>query len=109
LSFFLFFFAKKGIQQAKKIKHTPISGKVMQPILTTTDDTKLTQSNGYVKQQQQHTDEMNGTKSSNTTQQQQSEEKVVLPVEMACMVPLRTLIGKLIHKSHSDLMTLTDT
>jgi hypothetical protein len=35
--------------------------------------------------------------------------KAVLPVEMASMVPLRTLVGKLIHKAHADLMTLTDT
>ncbi|CAO3599157.1 unnamed protein product [Absidia cylindrospora] len=38
-----------------------------------------------------------------------SKEKIVLPVEMASMVPLRTLVGKMINKAHADLMTLTDT
>ncbi|KAG0985182.1 hypothetical protein G6F29_004223 [Rhizopus arrhizus] len=38
-----------------------------------------------------------------------TEEKIVLPVEMASMVSLKSLIGKLVHKSYSDLMTLTDT
>ncbi|KAI8967316.1 mediator complex subunit MED14-domain-containing protein [Mycotypha africana] len=36
-------------------------------------------------------------------------EKIALPVEMACMVPLRVMLGKLVHKAHSDLMTLVDT
>ncbi|KAG0184516.1 mediator complex subunit [Apophysomyces sp. BC1034] len=38
-----------------------------------------------------------------------SDEKIVLPVEMASMVSLRNLVGKMIYKSHADLMTLTDT
>ncbi|KAI9273703.1 mediator complex subunit MED14-domain-containing protein [Sporodiniella umbellata] len=57
----------------------------MQPILTVEEN----QSNGPVKST--------------------PEEKVVLPVEMASMIPLKSLIGKLIHKSYADLMTLTDT
>lgn len=38
-----------------------------------------------------------------------NEAKIVLPTEMASMVSLRTLIGKLIRKGYADLMTLTDT
>lgn len=75
----------------------------MQPILSTDDTEAMTQSNGNV----QDMDEMNGTNLKHT--KHEDKEKVVLPVEMACMVPLRALIGKLVHKSHADLMTLTDT
>ncbi|ORY98525.1 mediator complex subunit MED14-domain-containing protein [Syncephalastrum racemosum] len=38
-----------------------------------------------------------------------ADNKVVLPNEMACMVPLKILVGKLIRKAYEDLMTLTDT
>ncbi|KAI8064780.1 mediator complex subunit MED14-domain-containing protein [Gongronella butleri] len=38
-----------------------------------------------------------------------AKEKMELPVEMAGMVPLRLLIGKMVSKAYSDLMTLTDT
>jgi hypothetical protein len=71
----------------------------MQPILTTTEEKQTTQTNGYVKQP-------NGTPSKPIMK---TEEKIVLPVEMASMVSLKSLIGKLVHKSYSDLMTLTDT
>ncbi|KAI8087237.1 mediator complex subunit MED14-domain-containing protein [Thamnidium elegans] len=85
----------------------------MQPISSTDDTEPITQSNGYV----QPMDNINGTDSKLTMTAatkkdktiEETQEKVVLPVEMACMVPLRALIGKLIHKSHADLMTLTDT
>lgn len=63
----------------------------MQPILINEE----TQRNGHVDGLLKHEESNN--------------EKVVLPVEMACMVPLRTLIGKLVHKAHADLMTLVDT
>ncbi|KAI8985388.1 mediator complex subunit MED14-domain-containing protein [Pilobolus umbonatus] len=69
----------------------------MQPILSTDNNT------------QQITNarpEINGFK---TKKPVINEEKIVLPVEMASMVPLKTLIGKMIYKSHADLMTLTDT
>jgi hypothetical protein len=70
----------------------------MQPTLTASEETEtITQPNGYSKK----VDQINGKST--------VEEKVVLPVEMASMVSLRALIGKLIHKSHADLMTLTDT
>lgn len=87
-----------------------ISGKVMQPILSTDDTEPITQPNGHV----QSIGGMNGTEKvslmkTDDNNENGQDEKIVLPVEMACMVPLRTLIGKLIHKSHADLMTLTDT
>jgi hypothetical protein len=70
----------------------------MQPTLTASEEIEtIAQPNGYTKQ----VDQINGKSS--------LEEKVVLPVEMASMVSLRALIGKLVHKSHADLMTLTDT
>lgn len=70
----------------------------MQPILKA-DEQQLTstQTNGYVKQ-------VNGTPKSKPNQ-----EKIVLPVEMASMISLKSLIGKLVHKSYADLLTLTDT
>lgn len=87
----------------------------MQPILSTDNTEPITQSNGYVKQ----SDDMDGVKTiisndnrgedNNEKQKEKNSEKVVLPVEMACMVPLRALIGKLVHKSHADLITMTDT
>ncbi|KAI8368341.1 mediator complex subunit MED14-domain-containing protein [Choanephora cucurbitarum] len=49
----------------------------------------------------------NGT--SHLDEPSKDKEKIVLPVEMASMVPLRTLIAKLVHKSYADLLTLTDT
>ncbi|KAI9308076.1 mediator complex subunit MED14-domain-containing protein [Cunninghamella echinulata] len=54
-----------------------------------------------IKHEKQLTNTMNGDNASS--------DKIVLPVEMAGMVPLRTLIGKMINKAHADLMTLTDT
>lgn len=83
----------------------------MQPILNNTNDSNAI-TNGYIKQQQQQMDDLDGTKSFTKHVQQieeGEEEKVVLPVEMACMVPLKTMIGKLVRKSHADLMTLVDT
>lgn len=63
--------------------------------------------NGYIK----HEENINGKQIKNKLNglKEEQEEKVVLPVEMASMVPLRALIGKLVHKAHADLMTLTDT
>lgn len=70
----------------------------MQPTSTASENIETnTEPNGYTKP----VDQINSKSS--------SEEKVVLPVEMASMVSLRALIGKLVHKSHADLMTLTDT
>lgn len=90
------------------------------------DKTQIsTEVNGYGKQQQHLPqanngfDDNNGTHISNSSKEQQRSfangdntplpKKIVLPVEMASMVPLRTLVGKMIHKAHADLMTLTDT
>lgn len=62
--------------------------------------------NGYVK----HEEKINGERiSTSDGLKGDPEEKAVLPVEMASMIPLRAVIGKLIHKAHADLMTLTDT
>lgn len=70
----------------------------MQPILKADEQQPTsTQTNGYVKQ-------VNGTPKSKPNQ-----EKIVLPVEMASMISLKSLIGKLVHKSYADLLTLTDT
>lgn len=54
------------------------------------------------KQQKQETIYTNGNSND-------SIEKIVLPVEMASMVPLRTLTGKMINKAHADLINLTET
>lgn len=72
----------------------------MQP--TSTEEQQVT--NGHIK----HEENINGKHKLDGIKEEQ-EEKVVLPVEMASMVPLRALIGKLVHKAHADLMTLTDT
>ncbi|KAF7726089.1 mediator complex subunit [Apophysomyces ossiformis] len=89
----------------------------MQPISQTEQpDNGTTEINGHVIQQH----EFNGQKASMLMQKQQQEtqngehevsgeEKIVLPVEMASMVSLRSLVGKMIYKSYADLMTLTDT
>ncbi|SAM07877.1 hypothetical protein [Absidia glauca] len=89
------------------------------------DKTQIsTEVNGYGKQQQHLPqtnngfDDTNGTHINSNKEQQRPlvngdntpvPKKIVLPVEMASMVPLRTLVGKMIHKAHADLMTLTDT
>lgn len=36
-------------------------------------------------------------------------ERIALPNEMASMVPLQVLIGKMVNKTYADLQTLTDT
>ncbi|KAL0095351.1 mediator complex subunit MED14-domain-containing protein [Phycomyces blakesleeanus] len=84
----------------------------MQTISQTKHNQETTETNGHVKQ-----DHKNGKKAEVLTEilphseqtQIDHADKVVLPVEMASMVPLRVLIGKMVRKSHADLMTLTDT
>lgn len=73
------------------------------------------QTNGHVK----HEETVNGKealvgavladKQGHTGDRNTKEEKIVLPNEMASMVPLQLLVGKVIRKAHADLMTLTDT
>ncbi|KAI8372823.1 mediator complex subunit MED14-domain-containing protein [Radiomyces spectabilis] len=43
------------------------------------------------------------------TRDADNDNDVVLPVEMACMVSLRALVGKMVQKAYAELMTLTDT
>jgi hypothetical protein len=97
----------------------------MHPVSPMDDKTHIsTDVNGYGKQQQHLPqenngfDDKNGTHISSNKEQQRPltngdntplPKKIVLPVEMASMVPLRTLVGKMIHKAHADMMTLTDT
>lgn len=78
----------------------------MQPILSPTEDLEATKTNGYTKHEEINGKPLNAIQETN---KDDKDEKVVLPVEMASMVPLKALIGKLIHKAHADLMTLTDT
>lgn len=94
--FFLFLFLSRNRQTDNNIFNLRKS--VMQPILKADEQQPTsTQTNGYVKQ-------VNGTPKSKPNQ-----EKIVLPVEMASMISLKSLIGKLVHKSYADLLTLTDT
>ncbi|KAI8150222.1 mediator complex subunit MED14-domain-containing protein [Fennellomyces sp. T-0311] len=81
----------------------------MRPDSETNDDRRTMDTNG-------HTIENGhgklGTINHHDVKQQNGsrpDEKIVLPNEMASMVPLQVLIGKMIRKAHADLMTLTDT
>lgn len=44
-----------------------------------------------------------------TPSQNGNVEKIALQNEMASMVPLQVLIGKMVNKTYADLQTLTDT
>lgn len=82
----------------------------MQPILSPKEEIESTGTNGYAKHEEINGKPLNAIQKTTTmTSNNDNEEKVVLPVEMASMVPLKALIGKLIHKAHADLITLTET
>ncbi|GAN01025.1 mediator of RNA polymerase II transcription subunit 14-like [Mucor ambiguus] len=83
----------------------------MQPVLSPKDEIESTKTNGYIKHEEINGKPLNAVQETTTTMtsNNDNEEKVVLPVEMASMVPLKALIGKLIHKAHADLITLTET
>lgn len=85
----------------------------MQPTLSPTEEIESTKTNGYAKHEEINGKPLNAVQETTTTttmsSSSESEERVVLPVEMASMVPLKALMGKLIHKAHADLITLTET
>lgn len=83
----------------------------MQPLLSPTEEIESAKTNGYAKHEEINGKPVNAVQETATTKTSNNdhEEKVVLPVEMASMVPLKALIGKLIHKAHADLITLTET
>ena len=82
---------------------------LMRPDSETNDDRRTMDTNGHTVENGRG---KMGTINHHDVKQQNGnrpDEKIVLPNEMASMVPLQVLIGKMIRKAHADLMTLTDT
>ena len=98
----------------------------MQPISQSDENQRPMETNGHIQENGNNgkkttsttTTTINNTHDASTTTIMKQngnhtitdeQQKITLPNEMACMVPLKTLIGKMIRKAHADLMTLTDT